>query len=112
MSDCLQLDITFYKVTEQQNNHFFQGLKLNLLYFDTKHDIFWVWFRVNDLFLWPPWKIKFPNPYPSLLFLVNIETHTYHNQLKSASFQFFFQMNPNLGILYIKTFWRKKNYDI
>ena len=47
-----------------------------------------------------PLKNQVPQPLPLLTyFLVNIETHTYHNQLKSASFPFFLQMNPNLGIL-------------
>ena len=89
-------------MTEQQNNHHFQGFKLNLLYFDIKHDIFWVWFRVNNPPIsMTPLKNQVPQPLPLLTFfwwiLRPIPTIISWNQLLSN----FLQMNPNLGILYI-----------
>ena len=61
-------------------------------------------------FQWPPKNIS-PHPtrpYFFFFFLVITDTHTCHNQLKSASFQFFSRLLKNrakFGILFKK--WKK-----
>ena len=120
-----QSSITCYKMIEWQNKHHFQCSKFNFLSFDIKLDILKAKFGFTDPPIFsdpPPEKNMSPPPTRPYFFLVITDTHTCHNQLKSASFQFFSRLSNNrakFGILFtliirnlINPLRQRKNYGL
>ena len=89
-----QSNITCYKMIKWQNKHHLQHSKFNFLSFDTKLDIFSAKFGFFD----PPFSITPTKKYFPTRPYFFLDTHTCHNQLKSASFQFFPRLSKKIEL--------------